>query len=334
MELNVDVLGCGNPLWDHFAQVELKDSFINKYSLIRNSTAPGSKQQVVQAWADLGLEEVKPTPGGSATNMMKTLTGLNQTVRCAICGKISKNDTEMPKYLSDLNVVPLLGLGEQETGTVNCFIDKITRTLQTFFGTANELSPADFRDEYFHDGLKYVVIEGYLAYAENVLETIVAKTKALCQAKIIIDLSSVAVVDSCRKVFEKVIPDADIIVGNKDEMYALTGEAPIQAAKSSLFSRKQTVFVTQGEDGGYFREGGQSVVEHWEAIKVDLSRIKDTTGAGDGFIAGCVEGLLRKKSLKQCAWQGSLVAAEVIQCIGTNLPKGKLTTLARTFEGA
>jgi sugar/nucleoside kinase (ribokinase family) len=47
-----------------------------------------------------------------------------------------------------------------------------------------------------------------------------------------------------------------------------------------------------------------------------VTRVVDTTGAGDQFAAGFLFGLTREKSLTDCGRLGALAAAEVISHYG------------------
>ena len=60
---------------------------------------------------------------------------------------------------------------------------------------------------------------------------------------------------------------------------------------------------------------------HVDALLVD--NVIDTTGAGDYFAAGFLYGLTCGYPLEKCGTIGSLLASNVIQVIGTTLPKEK-----------
>ncbi|MBR4779596.1 MAG: adenosine kinase, partial [Bacteroidaceae bacterium] len=62
-------------------------------------------------------------------------------------------------------------------------------------------------------------------------------------------------------------------------------------------------------------QGQRTFVESME-----VSRVVDTTGAGDFYAAGVVYGLLNGWDMERCAKAGSLLAGHVIQVIGTTLP--------------
>jgi sugar/nucleoside kinase (ribokinase family) len=60
-----------------------------------------------------------------------------------------------------------------------------------------------------------------------------------------------------------------------------------------------------------------------------VSRLLDTTGAGDQFAAGFLYGLTHGKGLPECGKLGGLAAAEVISHYGAR-PEVPLAELAKT----
>jgi ribokinase len=60
----------------------------------------------------------------------------------------------------------------------------------------------------------------------------------------------------------------------------------------------------------------------WTTFTLDVKRVKDRTGASDGFIAGFVAGYLRQFDLNQCLTLGNNMLNRVVQKLGctTNLP--------------
>ena len=64
-----------------------------------------------------------------------------------------------------------------------------------------------------------------------------------------------------------------------------------------------------------------------EVPAAPVSRVIDTTGAGDQFAAGFLYGLTRGKGLADCGRLGALAAAEVISHYGAR-PETSLQALA------
>ena len=74
--------------------------------------------------------------------------------------------------------------------------------------------------------------------------------------------------------------------------------------------------VKIGSRGSLIRKGTEEV--RVEAVPVE--KVVDTTGAGDFFAAGFLYGLTCGYSLEKCAKIGSILAGDVIQVVGTELP--------------
>ena len=66
--------------------------------------------------------------------------------------------------------------------------------------------------------------------------------------------------------------------------------------------------------------------ERFEVPAHPVDELVDTTGAGDLYAAGFLFGLVRGRSLTDCARIGSIAAAEVISHVGAR-PLVPLTTL-------
>ena len=86
--------------------------------------------------------------------------------------------------------------------------------------------------------------------------------------------------------------------------------------------------IKLGSKGSYIRKGT-------EEIKVDpipVDEVVDTTGAGDYFAAGFLYGLTGGYSLEKCARTGAIMAGNVIQHIGANIPEEKWEEIKSTIR--
>ncbi len=83
-------------------------------------------------------------------------------------------------------------------------------------------------------------------------------------------------------------PFADLVKVSEEELVFLTGEEDLEGAARSLFTRRlRLLVVTRGPAGcAYFTPDGSGSVPGFRVAPVD------TTGAGDGFVAGLLSGLL------------------------------------------
>ncbi len=71
------------------------------------------------------------------------------------------------------------------------------------------------------------------------------------------------------------------------------------------------IVVTHGGEGaiGYSKD-------HAVTVMPDKVKVVDTVGAGDGFAAGVISGLLEGEGIEQAVWRGNRVGAFAIQVIG------------------
>ena len=86
-----------------------------------------------------------------------------------------------------------------------------------------------------------------------------------------------------------------------------------------LSDTTRAVIITQGERGAAVYTAGNDVVN---VPAVPPSDMVDPTGAGDGFAAGFLAGLLKGAAPADSARLGSAVASFVLEAVGcqTNLP--------------
>ncbi len=123
--------------------------------------------------------------------------------------------------------------------------------------------------------------------------------------------------DQIREEVREVARSCDLLLPSEEEARFLTGKEPEGAIEELLSLGPSTVVVKLGERGciGGTRE---------EVHRVDgiTTRAVDTTGAGDGFDAGFVMGVLRGLGLERSMMYGNVVGSLVVRERGamTSLP--------------
>lgn len=114
----------------------------------------------------------------------------------------------------------------------------------------------------------------------------------------------------------------EILFVNRDEAKALWGidygDEALWRSLQSLPGAHVTV-ITDGARGGKVSVNGK--VSFFEGVKV--SKVVDTTGAGDAFASGMVSGVLYGKTYEQAVGWGVKNATNVLKYIGAK--KGLLT---------
>ena len=103
---------------------------------------------------------------------------------------------------------------------------------------------------------------------------------------------------------------------NLQEALAVTGCDSAKAAAEQLTSMGvEQVYITMGSDGVYCSDGTRH--EHYNAIP---TRVINTTGAGDAFIAGVSHALMQKTPFPDCAQTGLLAAHATLLSLQTVNP--------------
>jgi sugar/nucleoside kinase (ribokinase family) len=131
--------------------------------------------------------------------------------------------------------------------------------------------------------------------------------------KVSLTLSDSFCVDRHRDDFAALVhEDVDLLFGNEDELCSLYQVGDLATAMDKVRGECELAAITAGKDGSH-------VVTADEVVSVpaeDVSRVLDTTGAGDLYAAGFLYGYSRSRPLAECARLGSIAAAEVISHVG------------------
>jgi sugar/nucleoside kinase (ribokinase family) len=105
---------------------------------------------------------------------------------------------------------------------------------------------------------------------------------------------------------------ADIVFANEAELKSLYETDDFDAALNALHADCPVAAVTRSEKGSVVFGDGAPVAVPAEPV----SRVIDTTGAGDQYAAGFLFGIARGLPVATCARLGHLAAAEVISHYG------------------
>ena len=137
--------------------------------------------------------------------------------------------------------------------------------------------------------------------------------------QICIDLASYNIVENDLEFFTMLVRDyVDIVFANEEEARAFTGKDAAEALKQ-IGQMCSIAIVKVGARGSHILKGQDDIM----VSALPVSKVVDTTGAGDYFAAGFLYGLTCGYSLEKCGKIGSLLSANVIQVVGTTLPQHK-----------
>lgn len=119
------------------------------------------------------------------------------------------------------------------------------------------------------------------------------------------------------------LPYIDILMGNKDEILALTSQKKIEKGIEKLHQLGVKIVVVKlGKDGSIVSK--DFLIHQVPPFKV---KAKDTTGAGDAFAGGFLFGILQGRSLYDAALIGNYIGALVTQEIGSTTMLQKINSI-------
>ena len=305
------IIGLGNCLVDSL--VKLADNGM----LLQLGLPVGSMQLIDKREKEkiddcVARMDVGRVPGGSAANTIKALA--RNGVEVGFIGKIAAdaNGDFFASTLEKVGVKTFLTRGEGEaTGVANTFISPDgQRTFATYLGISGSLGVSEVKAEML-DGYDIVYVEGYLVQNRELVEFVMSEAKKRGM-EVCLDLASYNIVEENLDFFNHLLKDyVDIVFANEEESHALTSALP-EEALAVLGGMCATAVVKLGARGSSARRGAETVVV--SAQKVE--RVVDTTGAGDYFAAGFLEGYIKGESLAESLERGGSLSAEVIQVIG------------------
>ena len=307
------ILGMGNALTDILAVLQ-DDSLLRQFHLPKGSMQHVDKMTGDRIWQTLRQMGVQYVAGGSAAN---TITGTAIFgMKSGFIGKIG--DDELGHlYKSDqeqYGIRSTLLKGANPSGRAMVFITapNAERTFAVYLGSALELVPEDLKPEFF-EGYDYFHIEGYLVQNQNLIRKAVELAKA-AGCIISLDMASYNVVESNEAFLHDIVDHyVDIVFANESEAKSFTRLSPREALDE--LSRHCSIAVVKvGKDGSMVKRGDEyHYIEAWPANTIDA------TGAGDTYAAGFLYAHSLGMPLKVCGEIGSVIAAKVVEVIGTKI---------------
>lgn len=318
------VIGLGNALVDILATMK-NDTLLTRLNLPKGSMQLVDSETSVNILNALDGIETSQISGGSASN---TIHGLAQLgIETAFIGKVG-NDHFGQFFKTDMEKCGIntrLFESKTESGRAIALISPDSeRTFATYLGAAVELSASDITEELFL-GYKYLHIEGYLVFNQDLVRKAVVMAKKLGMI-ISLDLASYNVVDANREFLQEITENyIDILFANEEEgksFTALEGEEALNKMAEIV-----TIAVyKQGKNGSLIKS--KNTVSRIDAIKANSI---DTTGAGDLFASGFLYGLIHGYPLEKCAKIGSITAGNVVQVIGPKMNETQWSLIRETI---
>ena len=313
------ILGIGNALTDILAVLP-DDSLLNTFHLPKGSMQHVDMETGDGIWAALKPLGVKYVAGGSAANTITCTailgmpSGFIGKIGDDELGELFKSDQEQYGVRTRLLKSP------RSSGRSMVFVSggNAERTFAVYLGAALDLVPEDLRPEWF-DGYDYFHIEGYLVQNQGLVRRAVEYARR-AGCIISIDMASYNVVESNQTFLHDIVEKyVDIVFANETEARSFTKISDPRAALDEIAKMCSIAVVKVGKDGSWVKAGDEChFIEACDTI--------DATGAGDTYAAGFLYAHSLGLPLKVCGEAGSIIAAKVVEVIGTkiDIPRWKI----------
>jgi sugar/nucleoside kinase (ribokinase family) len=313
MAQNFHVVGIGNAIVDVLAHAT--DDFLTEQNLPKGAMTLIDAHQAQRLYAQMG--PAIECSGGSAANTMAGIAALSG--RAAYIGKVH-DDVLGRVFRHDLSAIgvqyrtPALRRGPTTARCLILVTPDAQRTMQTYLGACIELGPEDI-DEDLIVGSEVTYLEGYLFDPPRAKEAFrkAAKLAHGAGRKVSLSLSDSFCVNRHRTEFlDFVQSHTDILFANESEITSLFQTDDFDTALQKAKGVCPIVVLTRSAKGSV-------VVANDELHVIDaekVTKVEDTTGAGDLFAAGFLWAHTQGRSLHDSAKAGGIAAAEVISHIG------------------
>lgn len=321
-----DVVGIGNAIVDVLAKVG--DGFLTERNLPKGIMSLVEAQKAGEIYNDILPE--REVSGGSAANTVAALASLGAD--CAFIGKI--HDDEMGhKFRSDIGRAGIdmftapLTAGPATARSIVLVTPDAERSMFTYLGASKKLSVDDI-DENIIKASRFTFIEGYLWDEENAKQAVLKACEIAHKygRQVAFTLSDKSYLQQYRlEMLDLIKKHIDIVFGNEEEIKALFDNNDFETCLDNIKTMVSIAAITRNAKGSVVVEGRTKIFIEAE----EISKVVDTTGAGDAYAAGFLYGLSKGRSLGTCALIGGIAAAEIIGHYGAR-PDVSLRGYVRT----
>ena len=322
---NFDVVGIGNAIVDVISHES--DSFLEDHNLVKDSMVLIDTDMAINLYND--MSPTVQSSGGSAANTMAGVASLGG--KAAYIGKI-RDDHLGEFFIHDINAAGVhfsVNPASEGLPTARSMIIVTpdgSRTMNTYLGTSTNLLKDDL-DVKLLESAQILYCEGYIWDIETTKETIRSAIAIARGANRIISFTlsdSFCVARHKEEWVELIEEQVDILFGNEDEIKELSGCNTLSEAAQWIQGKVAVACLTLAERGSI-------IVTEDEIIGVGakpVSKVIDSTGAGDLYASGFLFGYARGLNLEVCGELASIAAAEIIAHTGAR----PLTPLKNLIE--
>src|SRR5215472_14112371 len=231
-----DVLGIGNAIFD--VLVKTDQSFLSRHGMTKGGMALIDEARAAAIYQDMG--PATEMSGGSAANTIVGVASFG--ARAAYVGKV-KDDQIGKLYTHDIRAagVAFATTPASDGPATGCSYILVTgdgeRTMNTYLGAAQRLSPADI-DAAEIAASKVVYLEGYLWDPKDAKDAFVKASQIAHQAgrQVALTLSDAFCVDRYRGEFVELMKNGtiDLIFANESELHSLYQTSDFDTALKQL----------------------------------------------------------------------------------------------------
>ena len=320
----LDVVGIGNAIVDVISTED--HDFIEAYGLVKGSMTLIDADRAAELYAVMA--PAIETSGGSAANTVAGVASFGGGV--GYIGKV-RDDQLGEVFAHDIRALGVrfeVAPAIYGPPTARCLIvvtPDAARTMNTYLGASTELHPDDI-DPDLVGAARVLYCEGYI-WDVDITKEAIRKAISICSTAggtISFTLSdSFCVKRHHQEWLDLVDGPIDLLFGNEHEICTLyeTGD-DFEAAVAAVQGQCDVAALTQGA-------AGSVLVTPTEVIEIPpapVTKVVDTTGAGDLYASGFLYGWTRGMDLAECGRLASVAATETISQFGAR-PTGSLAHL-------
>lgn len=310
---SLDLVGIGNAMVDVLSKT--LDDFVTEQRVPKGSMTLIEADQATKIYDVMppGLE----MSGGSAANTIAAFASMGG--KAGYIGKVA-NDQLGEVFRHDMKASgvsfstrPL----EDGPATARCLImitPDAQRTMCTYLGACVWITPADLDAEMIQNA-QVTYLEGYLFDRPHAKDTFFKACEMAHTAgrKVALSLSDSFCVNRHRDEFLALIKNhVDILFANETEILSLYQTHHFEEAALKVSDDCAIAALTRSEKGSVIVSGK----DRFEISAVPVTKVVDTTGAGDMYAAGFLYGYTQGLPLSLCGELGSIAASEIIQHVG------------------
>ena len=324
-EPKFDVAGIGNAIVDVIS--EGTDEFLTANGLEKGAMGLVDEARSGALYDKMG--SAIEVSGGSCGNTIAGLAALGG--RGAYIGKV-RNDQLGQVFTHDIKALGVTfdtAPATEGPATARCLITvtpDAERTMSTYLGACAGLGPDDVPEDLIKSSA-ITYMEGYL-WDPPLAKEAFLKAAGIAHSAgrlVSLTLSDSFCVGRFRDEFRNLAKEeVDILFANEDEILSLYEVDDFDAALQAVIKDCKFAALTRGSAGSVIVADGEVHVVDAEKV----SKVLDTTGAGDLYAAGFLHGLSKGATPAQCGQLGSMAAAECISHFGAR-PQADLKALAK-----